>query len=80
MIKPETLRRLTTYNHKHLAWILADSGYSGCCFKQAEFLGLNADNQFAYKVVYHDESGTGETIGRVFVMYDTVEDRVTADF
>ena len=80
MITAEKLKVLTTFGTHMLASVLDASGYKMCSFKTAKFLGITNGGQFCYSVTYHDEAGTGEETGKVFVSYDRVNDKVTADF
>lgn len=80
MITADTVKTLTELGPKGLAVFLAQSGYSGCSFKTAKFLGITNGGQFCYKVVYFDDAGTGKNeVGKVFVSVD-VNGSVTADF
>lgn len=80
MILAETLKTLTTQTPAGLTQILKASGYTGCFFKSATFLGMTNGGEFCYKVTYHDDSGEGEAVGKVFVKYDTATGYITADF
>lgn len=78
MIMADRLKQLTSFGPRDLSLILADTGYTGCTFESAEFLGLTNGGDFCYKVIYPDESGTGTAVGKVFVKYNLGV--VTADF
>jgi hypothetical protein len=80
MILADTLKVLTTMGPKGLAQVLDASGYTMCSFKSAEFLGITNGGEFCYKVTYHDDAGTGEEQGKVFVKYDQATHAMTADF
>lgn len=81
MILPDTLKFLTTIDTKGLAKVLDASGYSMCSFKTAEFVGITNGGEFAYKVTYYDEAGTGkEEVGKVFVKFDHTTLSLSADF
>ena len=81
MIDPNTIHTLSNLTRKGLAVVLADSGYSGCSFKHATFMGINPDGHFVYEVEYYDEMGTGEDLeGYVFVSYDHEKGAIKADF
>ena len=81
MITAERLQTLTTFTPKALGVALAQSGYTGCSFETAEFLGITNGGQFCYKVTYFDEAGTGENeVGKVFLTYHSDVGYVTADF
>lgn len=80
MITAEVLKQMTTLGTYALAQILATSGYSGARFKSACFLGLTKDCDFCYTVTFHDEDGTGEGTGRVFVRYDPATNLVSAEY
>ena len=80
MILADTLKMLTTQTPTGLSQILKASGYTGCFFKSATFLGMTNGGEFCYKVTYYDDNGEGEAVGKVFVKYDTNNHAVTADF
>lgn len=80
MILANTLKMLTTQTPSGLTQILKHSGYTGCFFKSAEFIGITNGGQFCYKVTYHDDSGEGEAVGKVFVSYNKANNSITADF
>lgn len=80
MILADTLKLLSTQTPTGLSQILKASGYTGCFFKSATFLGLTNGGEFCYKVVYHDENGEGDAVGKVFVKYNTADHSITADF
>lgn len=81
MITAEVVTQLTTLKPYGLARILATSGYTGASFKSAEFVGITNGGEFAYKVVYFDDAGTGkDEVGKVFVKYDPTTNRVSADY
>ena len=80
MILADTLKLLTTMTSTSLAQVLKASGYTGQSFKAAEFLGITNGGEFAYRVEYHDDSGTGRTIDKVFVRYDQSNHAITAGF
>ncbi len=80
MITAERLQTLTTFTPKALAVALAQSGYTGCSFEKAEFVGITNGGQFCYKVAYFDDGDTGELLeDKVFLTYHT-EGYVTADY
>ena len=80
MILADTLKLLTTMTPTALSQVLKASGYSGCFFRTAQFLGMTNGGQFCYSVTYHDDAGTGPAQGKVFVKYDTEVQAITADF
>ncbi len=80
MITADRLQLLTTMGTHALKMALGSSGYTGCSFKTARFLGITNGGQFCYSVTYHDDSGEGEATGKVFISYDSVKDSITADF
>lgn len=80
MILADTLKVLTTLTPTGLTQVLKASGYTGCFFKSAVFLGITNGGDFCYKVTYHDDSGEGEAVGKVFVKYDHSTHAMTADF
>lgn len=80
MITADTLKTLTTFTTHGLAMALHHSGYKGASFKSCKFLGITNGGQFCYQVIYHDESGTGEAIDKVFLTYDASAGKVTAGY
>ena len=80
MILADTVTHLTTLSPKSIAQVLDKSGYSMCSFKTAKFLGITNGGEFCYRVTFHDEAGTGEEVGKVFVRYDSATGFITADF
>lgn len=80
MILADTVTYLTTLSPKGIAQVLDKSGYSMCSFKTAKFLGITNGGDFCYRVTYHDDAGTGEEVGKVFVRYDSATGFITADF
>jgi hypothetical protein len=83
MITAEKLKLLSTLEKHNLVAVLAQSGYTGCSFESAEFLGITNGGQFCYQVKYFDDGGgpnqTLET-GKVFVTYHANQDQLTADY
>ena len=81
MITAERLDTRTSFTPKALAVALAQSGYTGCAFETAKFLGITNGGQFCYKVTYFDDAGTGEVEeGKVFLTYHSDLGYVSADF
>jgi hypothetical protein len=80
VILADTLKVLTTLTPTGLSQVLKHSGYTGCFFKRAEFLGITNGGDFCYKVTYHDDAATGEEVDKVFVKYDQATHAMTADF
>lgn len=80
MITADKVKLLTSQTPTGLSQILKHSGYTGCFFKRAEFVGITNGGQFAYRVNYHDDSGEGEAVGKVFLSYKKDTDTITADF
>ena len=81
MLTAEKLKVLTELGPHGLAVFLEHSGYTGASFKSVQFVGLTNGGQFAYRVVYFDETGTGkEEVGKVFVTYDHTNEKIIADY
>lgn len=80
MLTADKLKTLTSFGPSGLAQILDKSGYKMASFKDAKFIGITNGGQLCYSVTYHDESGEGEEVGKVFITYDHVNDRITADY
>jgi hypothetical protein len=78
MILADTVRTLTTLTPTSLAQVLAHSGYRDNLFKSAEFVGITNSGEFAYRVEYHDDSGTGRTFDKAYVRYDAPTGFMTA--
>ena len=79
MIRPAKLQEMISYTPQTLATTLHCSGYTGSQFKSAEFIGITDGGRFCYEVVYHDESGIGLAVGKVFLTY-TKDGSVFADY
>jgi hypothetical protein len=80
MITPEHLKQMTTLGPYALSRLLAISGYTDASFESSEFVGINVDGDFVYKVSFHDESDTGVEVGKVFVKYNHTTQVVSADY
>jgi len=83
MITANQLKTLTTASPLGLAKFLANSGYTGCSFKSAEFLGITNAGQFCYSVKFFDEGGgPGDELqdGKVFLEFNHATGAVKADF
>ena len=78
MITAETLTMLTSLSAASLGAMLDESGYKGCVFTDAKFLGITNGGQYCYQVVYDDDEGSN--FGKVFVTYDQYLFHMTADF
>ncbi len=80
MLSADKIRQAIELDKYDLIRVLARSGYTGCSFQAAEFLGLTNGGQFCYRVDYWDDYGTEKlTAGKVFVWYDG-EGRLVADY
>ena len=81
MITAERLDTLISFTPKALAVALANSGYTGCSFETAKFVGITNGGKFCYRVTWFDEAGTGEIVeDKVFLTYHSDVGHVTADF
>ena len=83
MITADKLKLLSALEKHNLSAILDQSGYTGCSFESAKFLGLTNGGQFCYQVKYWDDGGGPEEtleLGKVFVTYHADQDKLTADF
>lgn len=80
MITADRLKTLTSFTPVALARGLAQSGHKGAEFKTAEFLGITNGGQFCYKVTFHDEHLGDDTVGKVFLTYNTELGSVTVDY
>ena len=80
MIMADTLKMLTTMGPYALGKVLDISGYRDCKFKSATFLGMTNGGEFCYSVTFFDQNTGEDAQGKVFVKYNTADNRVTADF
>lgn len=78
MISASNLKYLSSVPVKHLEAIALNSGYKGCRYKSATFLGLTNGGQFCYSVTFEEDGELQK--GKVFLSYDPTEDRVLLDF
>ena len=78
MITADTLATLTTFTAPALTRAAKDAGYRGPDFTSCKFLGITNGGQFCYFVVFHVKGGTDST--KIFLNYDHVAGRVTADY
>lgn len=80
MITADELTKITNLTPGDLSMVLHDSGYTGCNFESAHFIGITNGGQFCYRVFYYDEADTGESEeGKVFITYNHAKE-MTADF
>jgi len=78
LITANTLKTLTSFTAPALTNAINNAGYEGDFFTSAEFVGMTNGNQFCYKVTYKED---GElATGKVFLTYDPVAGRVSADY
>jgi hypothetical protein len=77
MITAETLTTLLSFTSAALTRAVEDAGYAGTPFTSSKFLGITNGGQFCYQVVFHVTGGTDSA--KVFLTYDHVNGRVTAD-
>ena len=80
MITAAELKRLTSYAEVSLALTLNASGYKDVRFETAKFVGMTNGNQFCYAVTFKDEHMDKIAKGKVFLTYDPITKRVTADY
>lgn len=80
MITAEKLQTLITFTPKALGVALANSGYRGCEFDTAKFLGMTNANQFCYSVTYYDDNTEAVETAKVFLTYDPVLGSARAEF
>lgn len=68
MILANEVAKYTTLDRLEISKILARSGYTGCSFESAKFVGITNGGDFCYSVKYFDDSGTGEVeVTKVYV-------------
>ena len=80
MISAEKLKTLISLEHRDLADLLSKNGYSVASFKNSRFVGLTNGGELCYRVTFYDESGSGEETGKVFISYNSGQDRVLARY
>jgi len=80
VITADTLKTLTTFTTHGLAMALHHSGYKDAQFKTAKFVGITNGGQFCYGVTFQDEESMGTGQGKVFLTYDPVAGKVSADY
>lgn len=81
MIHASQIQKMMTLGRQDLSRILARSGYTGCSFEDAKFLGLTETGDFCYLVEYYDDAGTGESqAGKVYVSWEKATGEMTAEF
>ena len=83
MITAERLKEMIGYGPGDVALLLARSGYTGCSFENAEFVGITNASEFCYRVRYWDDGGGPEEVledAKVFVKLDKDTQQLKADF
>ena len=81
MIYAGEINKLMNLDRFDLSRILARSGYTGCTFEDARFLGLTESGDFCYLVEYYDDAGTGESqADKVYIRRDKATGEMVADF
>ena len=78
MITADTLKTLTTFTAPALTRAIHDAGFKKDSFTSAKFVGMTNGNQFCYSVTYREHDA--EQTGKVFLSYDPVAGRVSADY
>lgn len=78
MISADHLRYLTALTTRQLEAIALNSGYRGERYLSAQFLGLTNGGQFCYAITFADDGEVKS--GKVFVTYDSAQDRATLDY
>ena len=78
MITANTLKTLTTFTAPALTKAIQLAGYKKDKFNTAEFVGMTNAGQFCYKVTYTEHEA--EQTGKVFLSYDPVAGKVSADY
>jgi hypothetical protein len=79
MITAEKLQTLTSFTPEALARALAVSGYRGCEFQTARFLGLTNSGQFCYAVTFYNEELEEDDQGKVYLTHNT-DGSIAADY
>ncbi len=78
MILADTLKTLTSFTAEGLTRAIRLAGYKEDEFTSAKFLGMTNGGQFCYSVTYTEHDS--EQTGKVFLSYDPVAGKVTADY
>lgn len=78
MITADTLKTLTTFTAPALTRAIQLAGFKKDSFTSAKFVGMTNGNQFCYSVTYREHDA--EQTGKVFLSYDPVAGRVSADY
>jgi hypothetical protein len=63
-----------------LAKTLAVSGYKGAKFTSTKFIGITSGREFCYSVSFLDEHTGKDAKGKVFVQYNSEEQKITAEY
>jgi hypothetical protein len=79
LITAEKLQTLISFTPEALARALATSGYRGCEFQTAKFLGLTNGGQFCYSVTFYDEELEEDAQGKVYLTHLT-NGSIAADY
>ena len=79
MITAEQLSTLTQFSAAGLTRAIQLAGYKKDSFTGARFVGLTNGNQFCYLVTYKTDDRETDSC-KVFLTYDPVEGKVSADY
>ena len=80
MITAEQLKTLTTFTAPALTRSIQLAGYKKDSFLTAEFVGMTNASQFAYNVTYKDTGFKEPQHTKVFLNYDPIGGKVSADY
>jgi hypothetical protein len=80
MITADQLTTLTTFTAAALTRSIQLSGYKKDSFLTAEFVGMTNASQFAYRVSYKDDNFKEPQMTKVFLNYDPIGGKVSADY
>lgn len=78
MITAARLEILTQLTAEQLTQIIQKSGFKKDRFNDCKFVGMTNGNQFCYRATY-TEDGEEKTT-KVFVNYDSLTNKATADY
>jgi len=80
MITKERMNYMAGLDCYELAGLLANSGYADASFEGVKFAGIGSTDNFCYDVSYYDDHTGDLQTDRVYVRYDHVTGKVSAEF
>jgi hypothetical protein len=76
MILANEVAKYTTLDRLEISKILARSGYTGCSFESAKFVGITNGGDFCYSVKFVNDTDSGKETGKVYVTKSATGDMV----